>query len=118
MIPYEDLVYALSEWRARKGLPTTSVAAPPAAAPVAPPARAVPPPPAAAAAWQPDAPTTAQPHLEIHDDSIAIEGEEFSDAGDTGEAGEAGDAMEFDSVRPGTQPGFAPVAGGPTGQRR
>lgn len=28
MIPYEDLVYALAEWRARKGLPTSTTPAP------------------------------------------------------------------------------------------
>lgn len=40
MIPYEELVYALSEWRARAGLPVATGAtrpAPPAYAPPAPP---------------------------------------------------------------------------------
>lgn len=41
MIPYEDLVYALAEWRARQGLPTattpTSAARPVATKPAAPP---------------------------------------------------------------------------------
>lgn len=119
MIPYEDLVYALNEWRAQKGLPTNTAAAPArttAPAPAAPPpvrAAAPAPAPVAAAAWGGmDAPTSAQPQLEYPEDSISIEGEEYA------EAGEASDAMQFDSVRPGTQPGFAPVAGGPAGQRR
>lgn len=44
MIPYEDLVYALAEWRARKGLPTATTSAP-AARPVS--ARPTPPAPVA-----------------------------------------------------------------------
>ncbi len=119
MIPYEDLVYALNEWRAQKGLPTNMAAAPARTtgpAPAAPPpVRAAPPapPPVAAASWGVvDAPTSAQPQLEYPEDAFSIEGEEYV------EAGEASDAMQVRSARPGTQPGIAPGAGGPPGQRR
>lgn len=124
MISYEDLVYALTEWRARKGLPTTAASAPtapparaaaPAMAPVAPaaaPARrsapvmmatAVAP---APAEWAPD---PAGQEMTYQNDDIAIEGE-YSEA-------DAGEAMSFEGMRPSTQPGFAPVAG-PPGTRR
>ncbi len=124
MISYEDLVYALNDWRARQGLPTSSAAAgtPPAERPaavapaMAPPAArpaAVAAPAMAAPAWAPDAmETMAQPPLEVGlDEGISIEGEEY---------GDAGEAMAFGSARPGTSPGFAPVVGGAPapGQRR
>jgi hypothetical protein len=118
MISYEDLVYALNDWRARQGLPITSAAAAPGA-PAGRPSAVAPsmaPPAARAAApapaWVPDPETLAQPPLEVGaDDAFSIEGEEYADAGE---------AMAFDSARPGTAPGFAPVAGGAPapGQRR
>ena len=65
MIPYEDLVYALTEWRARKGLPTVSSApAPRVTAPAArpaPPAPSAPAQPAYAAPAQPAYAAPAQP---------------------------------------------------------
>lgn len=123
MISYEDLVYALTEWRARKGLPTTSntVVAAPIVAPVevaamrggppmAPPGRAAAPAPAAAA-WTPE-PAPQRPELIYQDDAISVDGE-YAEA-----EVDASDAMSFDSVRPSTQPGFAPVPGGPPGGQR
>lgn len=110
MISYEDLVYALTEWRARQGLPTTSAAGAPAPAPRAAPPMA--PPPAApmraaaapvAQAWAPD---PAGQEMTYQSDDLAIEGE-YAEA-------DAGEAISFDSMRPSTQPGFA----GPPGTRR
>jgi len=112
MISYEDLVYALSEWRARQGLPTTSAAgaAPaPRTAPATPPpaaahARAAAPVmPAAQPAWTPD---PASQEMTYQSDDLAIESE-YADA-------DASEVVELDSVRPSTQPGFA----GPPGTRR
>lgn len=122
MISYEDLVYALTEWRARKGLPTTTntvVATPIAVAPAAPASRGGPPaaPPgrapapaaAAAPAWTQE-PPVQKPQLIYQDDAISVDGE-YDEA-------EASEAMAFDSVRPSTQPGFAPTTGGPPGGQR
>lgn len=114
MISYEDLVYALSEWRARQGLPITAAAgapaprtappmAPPGAAPARTAAHAAVAAPAAQPAWTPD---PAGQEMTYQSDDFAIEGE-LAEA-------DAGEAMELDSVRPSTQPGFA----GPPGTRR
>ena len=102
MISYEDLVYALTEWRARKGLPTTAASAPaapparataPAMAPAAAPARrsapvmmatAVAP---APAEWAPD---PAGQEMTYQNDDIAIEGE-YSEA-------DAGEVMFFEGM--------------------
>jgi hypothetical protein len=56
MIPYDDLVYALTQWRAQKGLPTSATpAAPPKSRAAAPPAPAAVPAPAAAPRPRPQA---------------------------------------------------------------
>ncbi len=81
MIPYDDLVDALTTWRARQGLPVAqpAVTAPRAAAP--PPARSAPPvaPPRAASA--PVAAATGPASSEDFDEGSLVE-EAAYDAGD------------------------------------
>jgi len=71
MIPYDDLVVALTAWRARQGLP---VAAQPVAAPRAQPARATP----------PVAPPRAAVPAAVADDfdGALVEDAPYDDAGD------------------------------------
>lgn len=64
---------------------------------------AAPPP---AAAWTPE--PAQKPQL-LYQDDISVDGE-YAEA-----EVDASDAMSFESVRPSTQPGFAPVPGQPPG---
>lgn len=77
MIPYDDLVAALTAWRARQGLPVAQSAAPPA-----PPPKKTAPAPAVAASGRPAAARSAAPAADPGDfeDSALVE-----DSYDSGE---------------------------------
>jgi hypothetical protein len=64
MIPYDDLVAALSAWRARQGLPVSTMGAPVAATPTAPEPYTAPrsTPPAAPSRGKPSARPATAPH--------------------------------------------------------
>jgi len=90
MIPYDDLVIALTTWRARQGLPVVSGALPPSARPVAPPIavtpqRATPPTPPArgfvANVVTPPPLAPAETHEDV-DDASLIEESHYENEGD------------------------------------
>jgi hypothetical protein len=77
MIPYDDLVVALQNWRARQGLPVATISAPApavAAPPPAPSAPARPPtPPPGPRTAPPGPPPLAQPETDTHEDSMEVD---------------------------------------------
>jgi hypothetical protein len=119
MIPYDDLVSALTAWRARQGLPVAQVvaapapaaAAPapaPAPAPAKPAARTAPPgaPPGRAAAPPKSAPMKAavvEDSLDV-DDAAFLE-EASSDGGDFAMSFDTPAAQTGESAAPGRAPG-------------
>ncbi len=128
MIPYEDLVAALSAWRARQGLPVSSLggATAPAATAQAEPAQSgrwgsptPPPPPPRAAPPGPPPRTAAPPPLapaeEVVDDAALLD-EAVYEAEGADFAMSFGDGDSATAI--GETPGEPPSSGGKRGNRK